>query len=222
MFLTCFTSLSVLLPFPLSITFFVFMHGFYSISSNIDEVLSINPSANVFVFGETNIHYKDWPTYSGGTDRPGQLRYNFCISNDLTQMVNFPTWILDCDSNSPALLNLFLSSDISICSTMTFPPLGNSDHVVLSASMDFSSNSKRDAPFYCKAYDYFCADWDGLQDHLRKISLSSVLLLLQAGIDAYIPYRKYHIKSHPSPWFSAAYAAAIVHRNHFFSFGPTE
>ena len=43
---------------------------FYSISSDIDEVLSINPSANVFVFGDFNVHHKDWLTYSGGTDWP--------------------------------------------------------------------------------------------------------------------------------------------------------
>ena len=48
----------------------------------------------------------------------------FTISNDLTQMVNFPTRIPDFDSHSPALLELFLSSDASICSTMAFPPLG--------------------------------------------------------------------------------------------------
>ena len=41
---------------------------FDSISSNIDEVLSINPFANEFVFGELNIHQKDWLTYSGETD----------------------------------------------------------------------------------------------------------------------------------------------------------
>ena len=46
---------------------------FDSISSNIDEVLLINPSANVSVFGEFNVHHKDWLTYSGGTDRPGEL-----------------------------------------------------------------------------------------------------------------------------------------------------
>ena len=40
----------------------------------------------------------------------------------LTQMVNFPTWIPDCDSHSPALLDVFLSSDASICSTIAFPP----------------------------------------------------------------------------------------------------
>ena len=39
----------------------------------VDDVLSINPSANVFVFGDFNIHHKDWPTYSGGTDGSGKL-----------------------------------------------------------------------------------------------------------------------------------------------------
>ena len=99
---------------------------FDSVSSNIDEVLLINPSANVFVFGDFNVHHKDWLTYSGGTDRPGELCYNFSISNDLIQMVNFPTRIPDCDSHSPALLDFFLSSDTSICSTKAFPPSENS------------------------------------------------------------------------------------------------
>ena len=76
---------------------------FYSISSNIDEFLSINPSANVFVFGDINVHHTDWLTYSGGTDRTGELCYNFSISNDHTQMVDFPTCIPDCDSHSPAV-----------------------------------------------------------------------------------------------------------------------
>ena len=112
----------------------------HSISSKIDEVLSINPSANVFVSGNFNIHHKDWLTYSGGTDRPGELCYNFSISSDFTQIVNFPTQIPDCDSHSPALLDLFISSDTSICSAIAFPPLGSSDHVVVSVSIDFPIN----------------------------------------------------------------------------------
>ena len=60
-----------------SVSYFFFLYRspssslctvFDSISSNIDEVLSINPSANVFVFGDFNVHHKDWLTYSGGTD----------------------------------------------------------------------------------------------------------------------------------------------------------
>ena len=95
-----------------SVSYFFFLYRspspslcavFDSISSNIDEVLSINPSA-VFVIGDLNVHHKDWLTYSVGTDRSGELCYNFSISNDLTQMFNFPAWIPDCDSHSPALL----------------------------------------------------------------------------------------------------------------------
>ena len=129
---------------------------FDSISSNKDEVLSIKPSMHVFIFGDFNIHHKDWLTYSGGADQPGELCYNFSISNDLTQMVNFPNRIPDCDSHSPALLDFFL--DTSICSTMGSPLLGNSDHLVVSVSIDFPSNSQKDSLFHRIACDYSCAD----------------------------------------------------------------
>ena len=129
-----------------SVSYFFFLYWspssalctvFDSISSNIDEVLSINPSADVFVFGDFNVHHNDWNIYSGVTDRPCEFCYNFSISNDLTQMVNFPTRIPDCDSHRPPLLDLFISSDPSICSTMAFPPLRNSDHVVVSVPLIF-------------------------------------------------------------------------------------
>ena len=41
---------------------------------------------------------------------------------------------------------------------------------------------------------------------------------LGVGIDVYIPHRKYQVKPRLCPWFSAACAAAIVNRNHFFPF----
>ena len=73
-------------------------------------------------------------------------------------MVNFLTRIPDCDSHSPALLDLFISSDASICSTMAFPPLENSDHVVVSVSIHFPSYSQWDALFHRIAYNYSHAD----------------------------------------------------------------
>ena len=45
---------------------------------------------------------------------------------------------------------------------------------------------------------------------------------VQVGIDVFIPFGKYQVKSHSSPEFSAACTVATVHRNHFFSFVPTE
>ena len=68
------------LPLLHSVSYFIFFYQspssllctvFHSISSNINEVLSINPSANVFVFKDFNVHHKDWLTYSGETNRPG-------------------------------------------------------------------------------------------------------------------------------------------------------
>ena len=152
----------------------------------------------------------------------------FFISNDLTQIVDFPTRIPDCDSHSHALLDLFLCSDASICFTMAFPPLGNSDHVVVSVSIESPLNAKQDTPFHRMAYYYSRADWDGLRDHLRDVPWEDVFKFsasvaasefcewVQVGIDVYIPHRKYQVKPHSSPWFSADCAAAIVHRNHFF------
>ena len=93
--------------------------------------------------------------------------YNFSSSNDLTQRVNFLTWIPDCHGR--VLLDLSLTSYASICSTMAFPPLGNSDHVAVSVFIDFPSNYQWDAPLHGVAYDYSRADWDGLCDHLRDV-----------------------------------------------------
>ena len=134
-------------------------------------------SANVFILGDFNVHHKDWLNYSGGTNRPGELCYNCSISNELTQMINFPTRIPDCDSRRSALLDLFLLSDASICSTMAFPPLGYSDHVMVSVSIDFPIHSKRDTPFHHIAYDYSGAVWDGLRDHLRDALWENIFKL---------------------------------------------
>ena len=181
----------------------------------------------MLVFGGFNVHHKDWLTYSGGTDRAGELCYSFSISNDLSHMVNVPTRIPVCDSHSPALLDFFLSSDASICSTKAFSLLGNSDHVIVSVSIDFPSYSQLDALFHRIAYEYFHADWDGLQDHFTDVPWEDIFKLcasaaasefcewVQVGIDVY-PHRKYQVKSHSSLWFSAACAGALVHRNYFF------
>ena len=74
------------------------------------------------------------------------IRTGFPIMVELINLVNFViiflsqmtllTWLTfllgsQTDSHSPALLDFFLSSDASICSTMAFPPLGNSDHVIV-------------------------------------------------------------------------------------------
>ena len=98
---------------------------------------------------------------------------------------------------------------------------------MLSQLPDFPSNSQRDDPFPRIAYDYSRAEWDGLCDHLRDVPWEDIFKLGasaasefcewgQVGIDVYITHRKYQVKPHSSPWFSASCAAAIIQRNHFF------
>ena len=123
-------------------------------------------------------------------------------------------------------MELFLSSGTSICSAIAFPPLGNSDYVVVSVSIAFPTNSQRDAPFH----RHSCADWDGLHDHFRDVpwedifkfsayaAVSEFCDLVQIGIDVYIPHQNYQVIPHSSPWFLAACAAVLVHRNIFFLF----
>ena len=103
--------------------------------------------------------------------------YNVSIPNYLIQMVDFPSRITDCDSHRSGLLCLFLSFDASICSMMASPPLGNSDHVVISVSIDFPSNSQWNGLFHRIAFDYSCADWDGLCDHLREVPWEDIFKL---------------------------------------------
>ena len=94
---------------------------------------------------------------------------------------------------------------------MAFIPLGNSDHVVVSVSIDFPSYLQRDALFHRIVYDYSRADWEGLCGHLRDVPWENIFKLsasaaasefcewFQVGIDVYIPHRKYQVKPHSSP-----------------------
>ena len=74
----------------------------------------------------------------------------------------------------------------------------------------------------------------GLHDHLGDLPCVDIFKVtanaaasgfcewVQVEIDVYIPHHKYQVKSHSSPRFSATCAAAIVDRDHFSLFVPTE
>ena len=60
--------------------------------------------------------------------------------------------------------------------------------------------------------------WEDIFKLGASAAASEISEWVQVGIDVNIPHRKYQVKRHSCPWFSAACAAAIVHRNHFFRF----
>ena len=133
-----------------SISYFFFLYQspssslctvFDSITSNVDDVFSIKPLINLYVSGSLNsaIIFKS----------------SVIISNDLFQMVKFPTRIPVCDSLGRVLLVFFLSSDFSISST-----------VAVSVCAEVPSNFERNVLVII--WEITCG----------TISLKSVLLLL--------------------------------------------
>ena len=58
--------------------------------------------------------------------------------------------------------------------------------------------------------------WEDIFKLSASAAASEFCEWVQVGNDVYIPHRKYQVKPHSSPWFSAGCAAVVVHRNHFF------
>ena len=116
-------------------------------------------------------------------------------------MVKFPTsyFLHDSDSHGSALLGLYISSNTIICSTMSFHPLGNSNQVAVSVSIDVPLKSKLDVPFHHIAHDNSHVYWVTL-DHLRDVPWQDIFKLsaspaacefcewFQVQIDLYIPH----------------------------------
>ena len=187
-----------------------------AIASNIGEIISINPSANVFAFGDFHFHHKDSLTYFRGTDGPGEPSWIFSISNDLTQMVNFPTRIAECYPRSPALLELlyyFLLTWVFFLQWLfhhwKFWKFCLGFHWL-------SSNAR--GILFSPAFD--CVPWEDIfrLGTFAAAPAAEFCVWVQVGIDLYIPHRKYHVKPLSFPWFLAASGAVIVHRSHFSCF----
>lgn len=137
--------------------------------------------------------------------------------------VNFPTGYPVCDSCNAAVLDLLISSDPSICSTVAFTPLRNSVHVVVVVFIYFQSYTKSNALFCCTVFSIYHANWDCLHDYLGDASCEDILKIaayvdvlcldwVQGGTDIYIIYHKYLVKLHSFLWFSAACAAVKAHK----------
>ena len=113
------------------------------------------------------------------------------------------------------LLNLFLSSDTSICSRVAIPPLGNYDHIVVSVSVDFPSNSKRDFIIQLMTILVLIVMFFVIIGEIfhGRISLKLVVLLwllLNFVSGSRLELMYLPLKPHSCAWFSAACAAPIA------------
>ena len=57
------------------------------------------------------------------------------------------------------------------------PPIGNSDHSIVSVSVSYSSPSTTFQPFHLTVFQFGKADWDGFQCFLADVPWSLVLSL---------------------------------------------
>ena len=164
--------------------------SFWCISSNIDEVLSIKPSRNVFILGQLNFNRKNWLTYIMKLIDLVNF-VCFSISNGLNQMVNVPLQIYDW------LLQLFSSELIYLA------PFHHTAFDYSCADGDCLCDHLRDVP------------WEDIYKLCDSAAATEFCQWNQVGIDICIPLLKYQAKSYSSTWFSPVYAAAIAHRNNF-------
>ena len=126
---------------------------FDAVSSNADNVISFNPYSNEFTFGNLNVHHSI-------------IRSPYTILAKLIKLVNsvkilsqmallrLPTslfWSLTLMLWAPVFWIQFylltLKSWPKICYPVSFPVLGNSDHVVVSVSNDFPLNRNHECYF---------------------------------------------------------------------------
>ena len=71
------------------------------------------------------------------------------MAQDLTPIVDFPTRIdPDRDDHQPYLLDLFLCSNLDSCTVTFHPPLGKSDHMVVSVDVKFVVMSTNEHPYH--------------------------------------------------------------------------
>ena len=62
---------------------------FDAISNSIALALSRHPTAEIIVFGDFNVHHKEWLIRSHSTDAPGVSAFNFALSYDILFYLNF-------------------------------------------------------------------------------------------------------------------------------------
>lgn len=105
---------------------------FNVISSDTGEVLLVNHSANVFVFGNFNILHKYWLTYSDGAD----------ASRNLNQTLKFLTRVPECDDYSLPVSGFFLVSDSGCCFIVFLLASTNLDHDLAPVSFDLPISLK--------------------------------------------------------------------------------
>lgn len=130
----------------------------------------------------------------------------------LNAHVDFPTRFPSNLGNASFLDLCFTSIPDSRCATQ-LSPLVNSDLAVVSINISFHSPSSQEPPTNKISFGYQCAYRESFRDFLRVFpwnvvfndpvqKCASEVSSWVKAFEAFIPARKYKVKSRSSPWFS--------------------
>ena len=72
---------------------------------------------------------------------------------------------------------------------------GNYDNCIITVFIDFPSNSKMDALFHFKPFDYSCTDWEGLHYHLRDVTWEEIFKFVASAAAAAAESKLYDLNS---------------------------
>ena len=122
-----------------------YVRCFDYLTFKVEHILSHFSYAEISILGDFNVHHQLWLS-SFFTDQPGEQAFNFAISHDLEQLVQFPTRIPDHFGDTPNILDLYLTSNHLAFSFKLSSPLGSSDHNLISVTCSIAHVQPQDPP----------------------------------------------------------------------------
>ena len=194
---------------------------------HFEDILQSDPTAEICVLGDFNVHNTEWLPYSSHTDTMGRDAEFFSITNNFSQLVSTPTRVPDRDNDTAQTLDLFLTTHPSLYTVSNSAPVGSSDHCLLtftqsSVSIPRTSHSRR------VFWNYASADWDGMRQFFSsypwKCCFSAdpstfalnITNVLMDGMLLFIPHCLKPGKHSSPEWFNHACLRAVKRKNRLY------
>lgn len=187
---------------------------FNQLESNIDAAR--RSCSSIIVAGDFNVHNTDW-LGSTRTTPAGETAEDMCYIHGLQQHVTAPT-------RGNNILDLVMSDLPGGATAMLHPPLGQSDHAVI--TVDFQLTPPRDPPTTRTVWRYQHADWPRLRAFLKYADWNSILssdkdldtscdLLTETiheGMTRFIPSKTLKTRPSDPAWWTPECSAAIARK----------
>merc|ERR1711911_229190 len=200
---------------------------FQYLTSCHEALLLSHPHAEVLYMGDFNVHHVDW-LHSSTTDVGGREAFDFSISHELEQIIQHPTRVPDRHGDRANILDLFFTSNPPNYTYSIQPPLGSSDHNLVSVSCSFAHppplpptqrrlwhfDDTQRAELSSYFLDFPWGDYcfrSGDPDRVAPL----ITEVIVSGMEAYIPYSTKTF-SPSKPWFDRACSQAVEAREKAF------